>query len=229
MKLLSKALLLILAAGLLYLITAPLFQKILLVRLEKGGEIKLEGENLSPFSLGYLHMRNVTISRQDLFKVTAEEARVHFSPVETLLGQIPLRIDARDLTLRSKEDLLNSAFSNTPIDVLNAKITVFSGKGIAVHQLEVKGTGLKFSAQGKLVKEGKGNSDLTASLWLDPALADGKFRILTQDLFSGDKGTAGSGKPLEFHFSLKGDMAHPVVSLQSDLIRFNVNEKEVAA
>jgi hypothetical protein len=222
-----KALLAILAAGLLYILLTPILQKALFLRLEKGGEISIQGKNLSPFTWGFVHLKDATISKPDLFTLTAKDARINFSPVSTLLGQIPLTIRAKTLTVSSQEKILNSAFSSALLDTLDAKITVFSGKGIAIHRLEIDGSGIKFSSKGKLVKKGKGNSDLSASLWVDPAVMGENFQMLTQDLFLKNTEKTRSNQPTEFKFRLTGDLSHPTVDFQSDLIQFGVREKEV--
>ena len=226
MKIITKVLLTVFVAGLLYFLITPLSQKILLLRLERGAEIEITGKNLSPFLLGAIHFKDLKISKKKSFQIRASRGRIKFSPLETLLGQAPLQIKANNLSLETNDNLINSFFSKATFDVLDAKIVVFSGKGILVQSCSIRGNGIMFEAKGKLVREGRGNSDLKATLRVSsPELLE-TFKSLNQNLFYKNQKSENLGKPLTFQFKLSGDLTHPLISLQSDLIRINVREKE---
>ena len=202
----------------------PLVQTMVLERLERSADIEISGKNLSPFSLTHIRFENIKITEKDMFILNAENAVLTFSAVETLLGQIPLVVRARNLKLILKEDALISFFSEVPLETLDAKIKIFSGKGVWIESLDLKGKDLELTAHGKLIKEGKGESDLKAKLVI-PADFPGKgFKVLTQNIFSKNTSPSSSAKPLTFEFELRGDRTHPQISLQSDLVSFDVRE-----
>jgi len=224
----AKILSSVLIAGAVYCAAAPALQQVLLNQLEKTAEIRIIGKNLTPFSLFSIRFRDLTISREDLFFLRAEEAVVSFFPFETLFGQIPLTLRASHLSLMLKDAVANLALSGLPLETLEAHLEIFAGKGVRIDSLELKGEDLYLTASGKLLKKGKGSSDLVAHLQVSPDLIGSPLKALSRNLFSKtvpepDKKTA----PMSFDIHLRGDITDPEISFNSDLISFNVSEAAV--
>ena len=207
----------------------PALQQVLLTQLERTAEIQITGKNVTPFSLFSIRFRDLTISREDLFFLRAEGAVVSFSPLETLLGQIPMTLRARRLSLVLKDPVANLVLSGLPVETLETHLEIFAGKGVRIDSLELKGEGLYLTASGKLLKKGRGDSDLTAHLQVSPDLIGSPLKALSQNLFSKtDPEPDKKSKPLNFDVHLKGDIANPEISFNSDLISFNVSEAAVS-
>jgi len=222
----AKALSLLVVAAAIYLGTAPVIQQILLRELEQTAEISITGKNLTPFSLFSMRFRDLTVSRQGIFLLRAQDAVISFSPLETLFGQIPLELHAKDLDLILEDALMNLAVSGLPARSLDSKMEIFTGKGVQIDSLELKGKGLDLTASGKLIKKGKGDSDVTAHLSIDPSALGPALRIFSQNIFLKNQQAPGpKTEPLNFDLHLKGDLTDPAISFESDLVSINVNEK----
>jgi hypothetical protein len=222
-----KALLPLLAVGFFYLILTYLIPIQLQNRLFKSIDIKFQGDNKSPFFLGKARFAPLTLERGEDFILTAAKAQVNYDPSTVVLGRIKLRIQAEDLTLVTNHSILNFILSEESFKELDARITVFSGKGVQIHELTLEGENLSLRAQGKLLKEGVGTSDLKATLWIDAKLLEEQAQPLVQDLLTRERKMHNLNERVKFDFLVSGDLLHPLINLQSDLIKFSVKEKEV--
>ncbi len=224
----AKILVSILIAGAVYCAAAPALQQVLLNQLEKTAEIQITGKNLTPFSLFSIRFQDLIISREDLFFLRTESAVVSFSPFETLFGQIPLTLRASRLNLILKDAVANLVLSGIPLETLNARLEIFAGKGVRIDFLDLRGEGLHLTASGKLLKKGKGNSDLVAHLQVSPDLIGAPLKALSQNLFSKTTPEPDNKRaPMNFNIHLRGDLTDPEIAFNSDLISFNVSEAGV--
>jgi len=215
-------------AGAVYCAAAPLLQRVLLNQLQKTAEVQITGRNVTPFSLFSIRFQDLTISREDIFFLRAENAVVSFSPLETLLGQIPLTLRARHLSLILKDAVANLALSGLPLETLEAHLEIFTGKGVRIDSLDLRGEGLSLTASGKLLKKGKGDSDLAAHLQVSPDLIGSPLKALSRNLFSKtDPEPEKKAELMDFDVHLRGDITNPEISFNSDLISFNVSEAAV--
>jgi hypothetical protein len=216
-------------AGALYLILAPALQTLLLARLEEGSELKFSGRNLNPFSLFSIPYENLEITLKDHpFSLKAKRAVFFFSPFETLLGTIPLRIKASNLQVISEDPAMNLLVSGMKVDTLESRLQIFCGKGVEVRSLELKGKDLTLQAKGRVMKRGRAGSDLAISLTAGRDSFWGGMKFLTENLFSKKKESTAQEGPVNFKFHLKGDIARPEISLESDLVSLNISEQPEA-
>ena len=221
----AKILLSLGVIGAVYCEAVPFLQQVLLNQLQRTAEIQITGRNVTPFSLFSIQFQDLTISREDIFFLRAENAVVSFSPFETLLGQIPLTLRARHLSLVLKDAVANLALSGLPLETLEAHLEIFTGKGVRIDSLDLKGEGLSLTASGKLLKKGKGDSDLAAHLQVSPDLIGSPLKALSRNLFSKTASEPEKkAEPMNFDVHLRGDITNPEISFNSDLISFNVSE-----
>jgi len=222
-----KVLLPLAAVGLFYLLLTYFIPTQLQDRLFKSINIKLQGQNKTPLFLGKAQFSPLTVEREGEFVLTAEKAQVNYDPSTVVLGRIELSIQAEDLTLTTDHSILNFILSDESFKELDARITVFSGKGVQIHELALEGENISLRAQGKLLKEGVGTSDLKATLWVDGKLLERQAKPLVQDLLTRERKMHDLNGRVKFDFLISGDLSHPLINLQSDLIKFSVREKEV--
>jgi hypothetical protein len=206
--------------------SSALIQKLLILRLEDAVELKITGRNETPYSLFSARFRALQLRRGDQFSLSAGRARIHFSPLEMLFGQIPLVIRAEDVTIASGSALFDEILPEAEWGTLESRMTVFCGKGVWVESFRLQGDGLTLSAQGRLLKRGKGASDLKAELALSgERLSRRALGLLTGSIFSSGKEPAAVSRPLTFSFRLRGDITHPDLALESDWLSVRIGEK----
>jgi len=227
-KLLSTFLIILLGA-LVYASLSFGLQTLFLSSLEREGKIEIQGERVHYFALTRIPFRNLKIIKDKLFWLSSEEAVLTYSPLNTLLGQIPFRLEAQNLKLQLDERIGFNGFSEMPFDALDAKITVYPAKGLAVHSFTLKGETGRMTAQGYLVTRGAGDSNLTIHLSVLPDELGGIASLFTKNLFSESPERNGTTEPLDFELTVRGSVENPTFELVSDLIRVETREKVLAA
>jgi len=227
LKAFSKALLALLAIGLFYFLLTLIVPHVLWSQLEKSAHLTISGQDRLPFLLGRGEYAPLSLEQEGRFHIEAEKATIRYDALKTLLGQIPLEIQAENITLHVDNSLLNLMLSSGSFETLDAKITVFSGKGIEVRSFNLKGSEISLEAKGRLVKKGQGSSDLKATLWINSGLLEREMKPLVQDLLTRERKKHTLDDRVKFDFLISGDLSHPLINLTSDLIRFSVREKEV--
>lgn len=203
-------------------------QQILFSRLERSADIRIAGRNHSPFAMHKIYMTDLTIERKKLFKIHAQKAWISFSPFETLLGQIPLAIDAQNLTGGSGFGTLGGVLKDATFEKLNAKMTVFVGKGVNLEKFHLVGAQAELNVEGKILRKKKGDSDLKVRLFVAPDFLEKNAGFLVKNIFSHENDGVKRTAPYDFRFHLTGNIERPLISLESDLIEVNVKLKERA-
>jgi hypothetical protein len=213
-------------AVVLYLSVTLLIQRIFITQLEKSVEIQLSGRNLSPFSLSSIHFENLEVKREGVFVLRAKQAVFYFSPPEVFFGHIPLVLRAQNLLLMVSDGALKLLIPEVPFESLSAKLDIFSGKGFRIHEFNLKGKSVEFTGEGRILKKGLGPSDVSASFSIDEEDSRSEaWKLFTKNLLTKTAPDATTSGKLTFNFRLQGDLASPAVSLDSNLVSFNIQEK----
>lgn len=166
------------------------------------------------FEWGKVRLKNVSLRVQKDIKVRAERLTFQYSPEQLLFSNgIPLTITSRDLVASFEAGV--GGFSlplECQFDSFRAALNLKSGKHIDVNLLQAHGKQLTIEGEG-WVNLKKDLVDMQVRLTPEESVMRGLLASIQDEFFLQDN------KQGSFVLKISGNVAHPAVHFQSDLVK----------
>jgi len=172
------------------------------------------------FVPGRISAAELRLKRSGL-EIETGPIQVRYDPVSFFLTRtLKMKIQGAQLTIRAVDLGIKNAeaFSELEFDTLKAELETEAKGGTEIKQLELDGPALLGMAEGRLKRH---DIRLKVKCFLKPDFTSVLPKFLTEHLFSD------SGDPLkQIQFQMSGDWDSPSFSIASDLVKFEVVNRD---
>lgn len=183
-------------------------------------DMKVENRFLDGW--GGIHLNGLSFQKPGSEHAIVEgDFLIRYNPLEVFFRNTHLiRIDSKRIVSDLLQAWINQNSQTAHIHSLNAEIIMNVRKDLTIRHAELDGTLVKATLSGTVGSDGK--LDLESKWILGKDVLEQIPEFLTTPLFSGEPVPSGLPSSTEIRCLLLGDIHHPRIILDSDLVKIEL-------